>query len=254
MATTSRSVEAGPAAFSPGDAASIPVAGPRPAVPDPDSPEQQLTHALAGFQAEVSSISSADLAAVVEAARPAFRRGLGWSAHLREQQGRSRLRVTLMHVAGAELCSESWADETSDLTETTGLMLAMLLGIPVSQKACTPEPCSSPDLVGSGKPPGEIGLTGATSSVPEPVTAGRDPALSPLTEAEIEATHQRILALPQAARQELTKAFREHFQVPRQARSIGDRITQHQHAAFIEHFLEEAQPATVDGAQSPAEP
>ena len=91
--------------------------------------EQQLTHALASFQAEVSPITAADLAEVVHSARPAFRRGIGWSAQLREQQGRSSLQVTVMHVAGAELCSESWADEASDLAATIGLMLAMLLGM-----------------------------------------------------------------------------------------------------------------------------
>lgn len=62
-----------------------------PAVPADATPEQQLTHALASFQAEVSPIAAADLAEVVHSARPAFRRGIGWSAHLREQQGRSRL-------------------------------------------------------------------------------------------------------------------------------------------------------------------
>ena len=111
-----------------------------PAVPADATPEQQLTHALASFQAEVSPITAADLAEVVHSARPAFRRGIGWSAHLREQQGRSRLQVTVMHVAGAELCSESWADEASDLAETTGLMLAMLLGIPVSAQARAVQP------------------------------------------------------------------------------------------------------------------
>ncbi|MBM5796578.1 MAG: hypothetical protein FJ060_00155 [Cyanobacteria bacterium K_Offshore_0m_m2_072] len=50
-----------------------------------------------------------------------------------------------------------------------------------------------------------------------------------------------MLDLSQSARQELTKAFREHFQVPRNARSIGDRITQRQHSEFIALFLEEAQ-------------
>ena len=85
-----------------------------PAVPSDATPEQRLTHALASFQAEVSPITAADLAEVAHSARPAFRRGIGWSANLSEQQGRSRLQVTVMHVAGAELCSESWADEASD--------------------------------------------------------------------------------------------------------------------------------------------
>ena len=115
------------------------------------TPEQQLTRALACFQAEVSPINAADLAEVVHAARPAFRSGIGWSAQLREQQGRSRLHVTVMHVAGAELCSESWADEVSDLAETTGLMLAMLLGIPVSSEARAVQPNANADEQTTGK-------------------------------------------------------------------------------------------------------
>jgi len=94
-------------------------------------PEQQLTHALASFQAEVSAIPSPDLGTVAEAARPVFREGIGWSAQLDDQQGRSRLQVTVRHAAGAELSSEAWADETGDLADMTGLMLALLLGIPV---------------------------------------------------------------------------------------------------------------------------
>ena len=62
-----------------------------------------------------------------------------------------------------------------------------------------------------------------------------------LTPEEVSEVHRRVLDLPQSARQELTKAFREHFQVPRNARSIGDRITQQQQINFIELFLGEAQ-------------
>jgi hypothetical protein len=221
------------------------------------TPEQKLTHALACFQAEVSPITAADLAEVVHSARPAFRRGIGWSAQLREQQGRSRLHVTVMHVAGAELCSESWADEASDLTETTGLMLAMLLGIPMSSQARAVQSCSADSEQSDDKP--DEGIAQQTCSEPkaedpspeEPLfladaqgdgaPADGDTSLAPLTPEEVSEVHRRVLELPQATRQELTKAFREHFQVPRNARSIGDRITQHQHSDFIELFLEEAQ-------------
>ena len=79
--------------------------------------------------------------------------------------------------------------------------------------------------------------------------ATTDPGLEPLSPDEIGDYHRRILALPQGTRRELTTAFREHFLVPRNARSIGDRITQHQHSAFIDRFLEE-----FEGAQAPAEP
>ncbi|MFM9104706.1 MAG: hypothetical protein ACKOPS_26725 [Cyanobium sp.] len=228
-----------------------------PAVPADATPEQQLTCALASFQAEVSPITAADLAEVVHSARPAFRRGISWSAHLREQQGRSRLQVTVMHVAGAELCSESWAAEASDLAETTGLMLAMLLGIPVSGQARAAKLCVNAEQQTAEKsavdpthqacldqqaddPAAEEPVTLADSS-DSCTSADGDPALAPLTPEEVSEVRRRVLDLSQSARQELTKAFREHFQVPRNARSIGDRITQRQHSDFIELFLEEAQ-------------
>jgi len=228
-----------------------------PAIPADATPEQQLTHALASFQAQVSPIATADLAAVVHSARPAFRRGIRWSAHLREQQGRSRLQVTVMHVAGAELCSESWADEASDLAETTGLMLAMLLGIPVFAQARAVQPCADSEGQATEKsdvdtpqetcpnqqaddPAAEEPVPLADSSDDGPSADG-DPALAPLTPEEVSEVHRRVLDLPQATRRELTTAFREHFQVPRNARSIGDRITQRQHSDFIALFLEEAQ-------------
>ena len=234
------------------------------------TPEQQLTHALARFQAEVPAITAADLAEVVHAARPAFRRGIGWSAQLREQQGRSRLQVTVMHVAGAELCSESWADEVTDLTEATGLMLAMLLGIPVSAQAWAVQPCLAEAKHSGGKPDEDIAQQAcseqkAESPSPEEslpladtmgdgAPADGDSGLALLTPEAVSEVHRRVLDLPQASRQELTNAFRDHFQVPRNARSIGDRITQHQHAAFIDCFLEECEGHGPDGDKEPAEP
>lgn len=264
MAPPSRPIEADRVPPGAGDAAGLPVAEPLPATAVHATPEHQLTHALACFQAKVSAIPAAEPAAVVEAARPAFRGGLSWSAQLREQQGRPRLQVTVMHVAGAELCSEAWADEAGDLAAMTGLMLALLLGIPVSAEARTQEPCSAVESVAGSEPPGDTAqvadATGAAEPAPvdgdsrQRTAAESDPALLPLTEEEIAHYHRRVLDLPQATRRELTTAFREHFQVPRSARSIGDRITQHQHAAFIDHFLEESQGQGLDGAQAPVEP
>ena len=102
-----------------------------PPVQNPEAPEQQLTWALALFQAEVMAIASPDLGTVAAAAKPALRQGIGWSARLGDQYGRTKLQVTLRHVAGAELSSETWAPEPGDLAATAGLLLAMLLGIPV---------------------------------------------------------------------------------------------------------------------------
>jgi hypothetical protein len=219
------------------------------------SAERALTAALASFQEQVQAVPSLDLAAVVEAARPAFASGIAFSAQLVDIRGRNKLRVTVMHAGGAEVSSEEWADQVDDLLKTSGWMLAMLLGIPLARQALPVEPetivLNSLAIVVHPDAPTGPGPSEEEGAVP---AADLEVALEPLTPQEIEAAHQRILALPQAARQELTKAFREHFQVPRSARSIGDRITQHQHAAFIDHFLEECQGQGLDGDQSPAEP
>ncbi|MCP9852772.1 hypothetical protein KBZ14_07795 [Synechococcus sp. HJ21-Hayes] len=219
------------------------------------SAERALTAALASFQEQVQAVPSLDLAAVVEAARPAFASGIAFSAQLVDVRGRNKLRVTVMHAGGAEVTSEEWADEVDDLPQAAGWMLAMLLGIPLAKQArpVEAETKEQAELVDD--------VVNDESAQPSPAPqeepghpADLDVALEPLTPQEIEATHQRILALPQAGRQALTKAFREHFQVPRNARSIGDRITQHQHAAFIDHFLEECEEQGLDGAAAPVEP
>ncbi|MCP9915349.1 hypothetical protein [Cyanobium sp. ATX 6F1] len=233
-------------------------------------PEQQLTHAMACFQAEVSAIPCPDLGAVVEAARPAFRQGIGWSAQLDEQQGRSRLQVTVRHAAGAELNSEAWVEETGDLPGMTGLMLAMLLGIPVSPEAQAAKPCDSEELSGADKSGGPLMAVARPEPVEEAQASvqlaeappsssgspdeGGDPALLPLTPEEISGYHRQVLDLPPAVRRELTNAFREHFQVPRSARSIGDRITQRQHGDFIERFLEECQGQEPEVVPTPCAP
>jgi hypothetical protein len=218
------------------------------------SAERALTAALASFQEQVQAVPSLDLAAVVEAARPAFASGIAFSAQLVDVHGRNKLRVTVMHAGGAEVSSEEWADEVDDLLQAAGWMLAMLLGIPVVKQACPAEP----EAIRPRELASVVAVENPAQSSPAEQelaapTADPDVALEPLTAQEVEATHQRILALPQAARQELTKAFREHFQVPRNARSIGDRITQHQHAAFIDRFLEECLGQGLDGAKAPAE-
>ena len=219
------------------------------------SAERALTAALACFQEQVQAVPSLDLAAVVEAARPAFASGIAFSAQLVDIRGRNKLRVTLMHAGGAEVSSEEWADQVDNLLQASGWMLAMLLGIPLARQALPVEPetngVNSLAVVVHPDAPTGPGPSEEEGAVP---AADFDVALEPLTPQEIEATHQRILALPQAARQALTKAFREHFQVPRNARSIGDRITQHQHAAFIDHFLEECEEQGLNGAAAPAEP
>ena len=213
--------------------------------------ERALTAALASFQEQVQAVPSLDLAAVVEAAKPAFASGIAFSAQLVDVRGRHKLRVTVMHAGGAEVTSEEWADEVDDLLQAAGWML----GIPLAKQArpVEAEMAGAKSFAVVGTPDAAAGPESGAEEDAAPVV-DLDVALEPLTPQEIEATHQRILALPQAGRQALTKAFREHFQVPRNARSIGDRITQHQHAAFIDHFLEECEEPGLDGAAASVAP
>jgi len=226
------------------------------------APEQQLTWALAHFQAEVTAIPTSELGAVAAAAKPALRAGISWSARLGEQYGRSRLQVTVRHAAGAELSSETWATEASDLADTAGLLLALLLGIPVAEQPWAVKPSNAEIDAAADKPAGapiaQQGQLAPAADLAEPnpqeqvlekepgsssenADATAASGLEPLSTEEIGVCHRQILALPPSTRREFTAAFREHFAVPRSARSIGDRINQRQHGRFLEHFLAEAQ-------------
>jgi hypothetical protein len=147
----------------------------------------------------------------------------------------------------------------------------MLLGIPVSTQARTAESCFAVEQGVVGKPEAPLLPAGrpepdGESEEPDQQTQARsqaqassggtpdgsgDPALLPLKPEEISGYHRRVLDLPQASRRELTNAFREHFQVPRSARSIGDRITQREHGDFIERFLEELHGQALENVPSP---
>jgi len=167
----------------------------------------------------VSPITVADLAEVVHSAGPAFRSGM---------------------LLGIPVSSQARAVQPNANTEeqTTGEPDVVL-----AQQAC-------PDLQADDPSPQEPVPLADSSADGSP--ADGDPALAPLTPEEVSEVHRRVLELPQASRHELTKAFREHFQVPRNARSIGDRITQRQHSLFIELFLEETQGQVQ--AEAPAKP
>ena len=126
------------------------------------------------------------------------------------------------------------------LRPRAGASLADKSEVDAPQKTCPDQQTDDP------APEEPVPLAGSSDGG---TSADGDPALAPLCPEEVGEVHRRVLALPQAARQELTQAFREHFQVPRNARSIGDRISQRQHSDFIALFLEEAQ-----GGQEQVEP
>jgi DNA recombination protein Rad52 len=70
-----------------------------------------------------------------------------------------------------------------------------------------------------------------------PAAALDDPALAPLDPPTIQRLHATLRGLPRPALEGFTKAFRKRFQVPGEAVSIADRITQKRHHDWIEAWL-----------------
>jgi recombination DNA repair RAD52 pathway protein len=79
-----------------------------------------------------------------------------------------------------------------------------------------------------------------SASVPEPAErkpSAIDPSLRPLESAAIERILATLRGLPRPLLEEFTAAFRRGFQVPVDATTIADRITQQRHHGWIEVFL-----------------
>jgi hypothetical protein len=81
------------------------------------------------------------------------------------------------------------------------------------------------------------GLPSTTAATEGVAAAPEGAALLPLDGATIRQIHATIRSLPQPQLEGFTKAFRKRFQVPEEASSIADRITQKQHHDWIEAFL-----------------
>jgi hypothetical protein len=60
-----------------------------------------------------------------------------------------------------------------------------------------------------------------------------------LTAEEIATLHKFLAAMPQGARKRFTIEVPHHFQVPREVRTIKDRITKRRYKDFIDMFERE---------------
>jgi hypothetical protein len=98
-----------------------------------------------------------------------------------------------------------------------------------SSAAPTPVPSANPS-----SRPAEVAPRRESQS---PAQREIDPSLDPLDPGTIHQLHSTIRSLPRPALEGLTKAFRKRFQVPPDALSIADRISQRRHHEWIEAFL-----------------
>jgi hypothetical protein len=217
--------------------------------------ERELAEALSTFQSQVQPAAALTLEAVVAAARPAFQLGFCFSVRSSEQG----TVVLLMHRCGGQQSAESDADD-EDFTLSARL-LAGLLGIPI---ASLPQPSKAEgdeELAGGGQvdPAVASPAPAAPAALNAPVTApvrapdGEPvaPDHEPLSAEEIGSLTGMLKAMARSdkeAWQRFSAAFREHFAVPRTARTITDRINQRRHAVFIDRFDRELNAAAGTGS------
>jgi hypothetical protein len=209
-----------------------------------------MAEALARFQSAQPSARSSHIDDVVDAMAPAFELGF---AHSRKVTT-DGLEVVLHHRSG-------W--DTSTITPDAdahayGFALAGLLGIriggvqaaedeasaqldqlieqadalqqepacpiptPAAPVAVEPEP-EPIDLMGPGSPDNEV--------LPENLAA--------LSDSDKATAIGMLKSLAPDARKRFTVEFRDHFNVPRESKTITPHVTQRQHLHFIQTFMDE---------------
>ena len=217
--------------------------------------ERELAEALSTFQSQVQPAAALTLEAVVAAARPAFQLGFCFSVRSSEQG----TVVLLMHRCGGQQSAESDADD-EDFTLSARL-LAGLLGIPVSSLPQPSKAEGNEELADGGQvdPAVASPAPAAPAALNAPVTAAVTapdgepvaPDHEPLSAEEIGSLTGMLKAMARSdkeAWQRFSAAFREHFAVPRTARTITDRINQRRHAVFIDRFDRELNAAAGAGS------
>ncbi|MCP9825594.1 hypothetical protein [Synechococcus sp. EJ6-Ellesmere] len=222
--------------------------------------EREMADALSAFQAQVQPATELTLRAVVEAAKPAFQRGFCFSVRSTDEG----TAVLLMHRSGAQQSAESEAYDAD--FQLSARLLAGLLGIPVD---ASPRPSKAESEKCS-----EVGAAAAATPVAVPAQAvhaqiapggsngeeadglleadpADDPDLEPLNPEQISTLTAMLKAMARSDKEAWKRfsiAFRDHFQVPRTARTITDRITQRRHADFIDRFEQELINTTLPAA------
>jgi hypothetical protein len=248
----------------------------------------EMADALSAFQSQVEPAAELTLQAVVEAAKPAFRLGFSFSV----RSGEEGTTVLLRHRSGSQQSAEGEGHD-GDFTLSAWLLAGLLgipvAEAPRPSKAegrscadaCAP-PASAAAAPGADSPapeavpaPGVPPAGESASATPEPAIQSRsqdehtgedlpdsssaeelDPALKPLTAEEISTLTGMLKELARndkEAWKQFSLAFREHFAVPRTARTITDRISQRRHADFIDRFERELAASGGSGAVGAAE-
>ena len=200
---------------------------------------------LAKFQATKPVARSTHIDDVVDAMETAFELGFAYSC----KSTSDGLDVTLHHSSGWDMSGHDPQEDEHAL----GSVLAGLLGIRIGQQVQTAQPeqpaasTTSAELEAIIKQADEQAAAIA-AAVEEPVDLIGEgmpdhpvPAemLQELSESDRTTCLAMLKALPPDARKSFTVAFRDHFNVPRESRTISPFVTQEQHKDFIQNFVDE---------------
>lgn len=181
---------------------------------------------------------------VLAAALPALEAGFSYSSSF----WHGELCVTL-HFGGAELGSSSAAPVDS-YTETAARLLAGLLGIPLADG-----PTGDTEVVATA--PAVVHPIAAVAADTDPATpaegtpaekANEEPteALTPvdvrrpLSEQERESAVGMVKCMPVDVRKAFSRAFRDEFEVPADAKQLVPFIQELRHMQFIDRYTVEA--------------
>ena len=180
---------------------------------------------------------------VLSAALPAFELGFSYTA----SRWNGELTVTL-HYQGAELGSSAVAS-FANYGDTCAALLAGLLGIPLINVdgASEPEPLqpaaveAAEEVTASVEAPPQEDEDEEFAEEPAIATQPTTPDMQrELTEAERTTAIDMIKAMEPGQRKAFTKAFRELFAVPADAKQISPFITRLEHWLFIDRYTVEA--------------
>ena len=152
--------------------------------------------------------------------------------------------------------------------DATGVTAVTPVTLPASQEseqetatAATPTPTPAPAsrpaaATGSPEPTTAIAAITDPNGPGSPDTPGTEESLQPLGDEERETLLEMVRSLrPVEARRQFQIAFRHHFKVSKEARSIAGFITQKRHKDFIDRFereLADLPPAPTEATPTPA--
>jgi hypothetical protein len=157
------------------------------------------------------------------------------------------------HVGNAAATLLLAEQAAGDLVAGCEILRFRLHGQQQQQSSSAPSPNPAPAAaVPSSETPAASAPAEAAQTQPDPEPdavsqSAAEPAADashstqPLTAEDMATAQAMISALSQQQRKTFTDAFRQAFDVPREERSIKNRITEMRHLQFIRRFVDEAE-------------